>query len=214
MSLPTSVSHSVPYGTLLSYSPRGSGEISVRSRDVCYAIKNDSAGMIGKAVRELLKHTPEIFSEFFDNDTELVPVPRSSPLTEGALWPSLEICNAVKEAGLAASVQPYLNRVSRVTKSASAAVGNRPGAPEHFESIASSRMGDVLPRNLLLVDDVITRGDTIMGCAARLRESFPNATVRAFGLVRTKGFVPEVEKILEPCTGEISWTGRDCRREP
>lgn len=37
---------------------------------------------------------------------------------------------------------------------------------------------------IIIVDDVVTRGATIMGAAARLREAFPNARIRAFTIAR------------------------------
>ena len=66
----------------------------------------------------------------------------------------------------------------------------------------------------LLVDDVVTKGRTLLAAAARLHEAFPNADLRAFALVRTMGFLPQLERLLEPCEGIIRWAGGDARREP
>jgi hypothetical protein len=66
----------------------------------------------------------------------------------------------------------------------------------------------------VLIDDVITKGRTILAVAARLHEALPDADIRAFALVRTMGFLPNVEHFLEPCKGFITWAGGDARRDP
>jgi len=71
-----------------------------------------------------------------------------------------------------------------------------------------------LPTRLVLVDDVITKGRTILAAAIRLHEAFPNADIRAFALVRTKGLVSGVADALDPCQGIVRWAGGDARREP
>lgn len=66
----------------------------------------------------------------------------------------------------------------------------------------------------MLVDDVITKGRTILATAARLHEIFPDAYISAFALVRTMGFLGDVSQFLEPCAGFVRWGGGDARREP
>lgn len=39
-------------------------------------------------------------------------------------------------------------------------------------------------RRILLVDDVVTRGSTLLGCAARLGECSPGLEVAAFAVAR------------------------------
>lgn len=41
------------------------------------------------------------------------------------------------------------------------------------------------PDEILLVDDVITRGATLLGAANRLAEAYPKAHIRAFAAMRT-----------------------------
>ncbi|TLY79392.1 MAG: hypothetical protein E6K49_03865 [Gammaproteobacteria bacterium] len=61
---------------------------------------------------------------------------------------------------------------------------------------------------------MVTKGRTLLAAAARLHEAFPDADVRAFALVRTMGFLPQLDHLLEPCEGVIRWAGGDARREP
>jgi hypoxanthine phosphoribosyltransferase len=67
---------------------------------------------------------------------------------------------------------------------------------------------------VLLVDDVVTKGRTLLAAATRIHEAFPDAEVRAFALLRTVGFEPEVDRLLRPCVGAIRWRRGDAHRYP
>jgi orotate phosphoribosyltransferase len=70
------------------------------------------------------------------------------------------------------------------------------------------------PRRIVLVDDVVTKGRTLLAAAARMRDAFPDVDIRAFALVRTMGLVSGVARLLDPCVGEIRWEGGDAYRTP
>jgi adenine/guanine phosphoribosyltransferase-like PRPP-binding protein len=70
------------------------------------------------------------------------------------------------------------------------------------------------PESVVLIDDVITKGRTLLAAAARVREAFPHAQIRAFALLRTMGMTTGVEHLLDPCRGEIRWQAGDARRTP
>jgi phosphoribosylpyrophosphate synthetase len=67
---------------------------------------------------------------------------------------------------------------------------------------------------LTLVDDVVTRGRTLLAAAARLHEAFPVAEIRAFALLRTLAQHEELCRLLEPYEGEVRWIFGDARRTP
>ena len=151
---------------------------------------------------------------FFDRDSILVPAPGSAPLVEGGFWPGKRIADELVDAGLAADVQAILRRSERVPKSAFARAGERPSVQRHRETIRVEPMlGE--PARIIVVDDVITKGATTLGCVLNLQEEFPDAEVRAFALLRTMGLQPEVDTWIAPCVGTIyvnRWGGAE--REP
>lgn len=204
----------VPFGSLLVYSPNGTSDESKKSRRVCYGLKQGDTALLSRAL-VLLKEAVQQgqLSGFFGPDVGLVPAPRSAPPVDGGHWPAKHIATRLVEAGLGKAVYPYLTRSVAVPKSAYAAPGERPSVQRHYETI--DVQGELIaPTRLLVIDDVVTRGRTLLACVRRLQEALPACEVQCFALVRTKGLQPEVDRTLEPCTGRIFWTGSDADREP
>jgi adenine/guanine phosphoribosyltransferase-like PRPP-binding protein len=59
------------------------------------------------------------------------------------------------------------------------------------------------PSNILLVDDIITRGATLLGAASRLAEVFPGAEIRAFAVIRAISSENEFQHEYCPTVGKI-----------
>jgi len=148
---------------------------------------------------------------------------------QGAAWVGERLAWCLKEVGLAAAVWPVLRRRHAVRKSAFAAAGERPSVIEHYASFVIdgapwvTRMSDsdLVVRDacgpglrLTLIDDVITRGRTLLAAAGRLREAFPRAEIRAFALLRTLASGETLLRVLDPCEGEVRWVSDDARRCP
>lgn len=148
----------------------------------------------------------------FAVDTVLVPVPGCAPRGE-SLWAAEQLACALKAVGLGGRVWPLLERRCAVRKSATALSGERPTVREHYLSFSVAR-SPAPPHRIVLVDDVVTKGRTLLAAALRLREAFKDADVRAFALLRTVGFRSRLERLVEPCCGVIRWGGGDARREP
>ena len=89
----------------------------------------------------------------------------------------------------------------------------RPTVFEHYESFLVVPPPGMV-RRVVLIDDVITKGRTLLAAAARMQSAFPCADIRAFALIRTKGFRQRVVCEVEPCEGVVRWAGGDARREP
>lgn len=207
---------SVPYASLLTYSPKGTSETSKNAKRVCYALKDGKDDVIRQAVVRLGENmTAAGLAEFFGNDVTLVPMPRSSLLVAGALWPAERICKEIVAQGLARTVETSLRRVTAVPKSAYAKQGERPGVDKHLETMEATPWLAAGSR-ITLVDDVITAGRTLYAGCVLVQNVVPGAKVQAFGMVRTNSYVHEVERIVDPKSGLIKYNYgyRDVRREP
>lgn len=119
------------YATFANYSPRGTSDRSRESRNYCYSIKNGNEHLIESAVPYLRNSKAD--KPFLDTDVTLVPVPRSAPLSCGALWPAKTICDVLHKQGFGQDVQTYLTRIKAVQPSRLSA--ERPLVQAHMDSI-------------------------------------------------------------------------------
>ena len=71
-----------------------------------------------------------------------------------------------------------------------------------------------VPASITVVDDVVTRGSTLIAAVSLLAEHFPDIEVRGFAVVRTMGLVPDVERIHAPAVGTIRLIDGILEREP
>jgi len=193
------------YYSFALYASRGENEPSLRSKRLCAGIKRGSSNIIKKAVEIIESPTQEnsIFKECLHPSVILVPAPKSSPLLNNdTLWVPKLICEELLSSGLAESVMPLLTRTEKVPKSAWASPGERPTVQKHLETIEAQT--DMLStREITIVDDVITKGSTMLACAIKLQENYPNAQVRCFSLFRTVGFQGNIDSVSEPTKGTI-----------
>jgi hypothetical protein len=138
---------------------------------------------------------------FFESDAVLVPMPGSSHAKANSVTATRSIAKVMLGAGLGARVIPYLIRNGYVPKSAYAERGNRPDPITHFSTMGIvTPLHEPDPTKIILVDDVVTRGATAMGAAARLREKFPRATIKLFAIARTDQLT---ERFWDPRLGSI-----------
>jgi hypothetical protein len=202
------------YASCYVYSPAGEGAICERSRLLRALLKEGDSHFMGKyavRVQQQAERGSQLAGFFRDTDV-LVPMPRSSTKARGT-WVAADLARALVHEGLGTMAWPGLHRVCAVPKSSTAARGARPTVSCHFESFLMER-SSVDPETVVLIDDVITKGRTLLAAAARIREAFPHAQIRAFALLRTMGLATGVAYLLDPCRGEIRWQGGDARRIP
>jgi predicted amidophosphoribosyltransferase len=175
--------------------------------------EGDARFMFKYAVRVRQQMEPTAgLAGFFLADDVLVPVPRSAPRA-GGTWAAAELARALVEAGVGSTMWAGLHRISAVRKSATAAKGCRPSVARHFDSFRLDPP-EIRPRRVIVIDDVITKGRTLLAAAARVREALPDTPVRAFALMRTMSLISDLTNVLDPCRGEIRWMRGDARRTP
>lgn len=204
----------VSFASCYVYSPAGDGAICARSRMLRTLLKEgDARFMIKYAARVRQQIEPaSVLEGFFHPGDVLVPVPRCTPKV-GGTWAAAELARALLQEGVGRATWPGLRRISAVRKSATSAKGWRPSVERHYDSFRLEPL-NLRPEGIVLIDDVICKGRTFLAAAARLREAFPDAQIRAFALLRTRGLAPGVKKLLEPCRGEIRWMDGDAHRIP
>ncbi len=211
---PTPVMRSLGFASVYVYSPGGSCTSSRRSRALRSALKSADARFLERFAARVLRTCEESasFGRFLAGGV-LVPVPASTPGRGGADSVSECLARVLLGRGLGGAIWVGLRRVHAVRRSSVAKPRERPTVHEHYASMAVAA-GEVPDGELILVDDVITKGRTLLAAASRLKEAHPGARIRAFALLRTLGLAPEVERLLEPCMGEIRWRAGDAHRRP
>jgi predicted amidophosphoribosyltransferase len=207
----------VTFASCYVYSPFGTCAISERSRILRAVLKAGDARFLVKyalRVRQQARELP-LLTGFFDGTDILIPVPGSEPRSPGITSVTEFLAAALVREGLGRCAWAGLQRVRAVRKSATAAAGERPTVAMHYDSFAIERAdADSGFGQIVLVDDVVTKGRTLLAAATRLHEAFPRARIRAFALLRTMGLIPDVNQLLDPCVGEIRWRAGDAHRNP
>lgn len=197
------------------YSKRGQSEQALAARRIRDRVKFGAPDALAGVARRIaqLNRPGQGLSGWFPPDAILVPTPGSAPLLSGGLWVPELICRALRAEGLGADVAPIVSRRVAVPKSAFAAPGSRPSVQRHVDSLNVE--DQLMPAGpLLIVDDVITKGRTLLAVASRLRQSYPEREIRGFAVIRYRGFVDEIDDRIDPCTGTITWSDGDAQREP
>lgn len=59
------------------------------------------------------------------------------------------------------------------------------------------------PPRIAVVDDVVTKGATLLAACSLIREAFPRSVVKGFALIRTLGLQPDVDQLILRCTGTV-----------
>jgi hypothetical protein len=205
----------ISFASCYVYSPVGTDIVCQRSRLLRELLKEGNTHFILKyAVRvhqQVGGHS--LLGGFLGAGDTLVPVPGCTPLKAGHRWVSAILADSFVSEGLGGAVWSGLHRHYSVRKSATAPVGERPSVGLHYDSF-SIENPLVPPESIVLIDDVVTKGRTLLAAASRLHEAFPTARIRAFALLRTMGLVSGVKRLLEPCMGEIRWRHGDAYRSP
>ncbi len=208
------------FGSYLTYSPRGETEEILKSQRITYNLKGDKT--FGSPPRTTTRYLVDILAQritktslqgLLGPDVMLVPVPKSSLSLSGSLWVPQRIADALVEIGLGNGAFPILERIRFVLKAAFSAPKQRPKAIDHYETIDVHPQLEPMER-IVLVDDVITRGATMLGAASRLAEAYPEAEIRSFAMIRTMSRSEMFVRIEDPCLGHIRLIKDQTFRKP
>jgi predicted amidophosphoribosyltransferase len=205
---------SLSFISCYAYSPRAVGAMADASRLLCARVKASDPLWLPRYAGSvyLASCRDSELAALFGRGAMLVPVP-GSVISADAPWAAERLATALGRVGLGQQVSMALRRQLTVRKSATSPAGARPSVREHYESFAITR-ATIAASKIVLVDDVITKGRTLLAAAARLQAEWPHADIRAFALIRTVGFVPRMTQLLDLCHGVVRWAGGDARREP
>jgi len=203
------------FAACYAYSPRGTSTNCARSRLLRARLKRGRTHWLHRyvsCVKDQMFQEGD-FRGYFNRQTVLVPVPGSGSDCLDTSWTARLLAVEMCASGMAGRLWTGLRRVTGVPRSADAWHWKRPSVLEHFESFGICSTQIQAP-DIVLIDDVVTKGRTLMAAAIRLRTVFPNAHIRAFAMLRTLGFAPSIDRLFDPCRGEILWDGSDVRRNP
>lgn len=203
------------FGAYLVYPPRRIPE-GEAARTLVLTLKRDGPSLtpgvtlIQHFAAKLAADLPPVLRGILDGRAIAVPVPGSAIMRPQAIWASRSIACALEAVGLVAGVAPIVTRTTTIRKSAFCGPGERPDPREHYDTMTVT-IPVGRPARVVLIDDVITRGATIAGAAARVRDVLPDADVVAFTMART---VNHFNGSIDPCRGTIVASAHSCTWSP
>ena len=205
---------------LLSYTTHPTTEEQQHAKDTSLALKqgkkylNPPCSICELVAQRLFEHRDlNAFAGFFGPEVLAVPIPSSSLKQPGSLWIPHELALALKGLGLVGDVLPLVKRQSALPKAATSVPSARPKAAAHYESVVVEQRL-IAPSSILLVDDVVTRGATMLGIAGRVKETYPHLAIRGFAAMRAISEASKFNSLFAPCKGTIRLSGDQTIRRP
>jgi hypothetical protein len=214
--LPSSL-RTIQCASWLIYATNATDEDAKRVRKLILNIKTDSIqrGTGVPYVQAIVdaitsRHLNEGDRAAFEGHPMLVPVPGAGLTKPNSVWPSKRVCEELVRHGLGDDILPVVTRTTAVPKSAGSRA--RPSLKTHVESL-SVQPGLTPPTRLIVVDDVVTSGTTMLACAIKLAEAFPGVPISGFALSRVQTAGNPL-KVVAPLIERVVISGIRCSRGP
>jgi hypothetical protein len=205
------------FGSYLSYNPNPTTDAEREAKNWMHRIKSDLSLKVKRpggieqisTMKYLAEWLVKTFSdtplgEILSSESILVPLPGSGLQKPGSFWGPERLATAMVLSGLGAALDPCVVRHTAVPKSAYARRGERPNPRTHYESFSVEQPDLTEIGSIVLVDDVITRGSTMIAAASRIMEAFPNCKVSGFAMLRTMGYRIPFSQLRDPTVGTIT----------
>jgi hypothetical protein len=206
------------YGSLGNYLPKNRGcetKLQKNSQTFMWLLKNDKilktekisiTSLIAKDIKKNLVNLP--FKHFFGPEVTLVPVPKSSFTKE--LWVPHNLAKELETQGLG-KVKTCVKRAISIKKQSTSKEKRKPSI--HVKSLELNHFEEVSDE-ILLIDDIITSGSTVMGVAIKLKEAYPDKNIRVFAVLRTTDKREVCKNLIFPLKGKIILNGDSTKRIP
>ena len=196
------------------YATRATDEQARRVKKLILQIKTDRLDPLTRtpvvriAVERAASRLDDRARSVFGGHPIVVPVPGSGLTRPHTVWPARRVCEELVRQGLGEDVAPVIVRTTAVSKSAGSAI--RPTLAQHIDSLGV-QPGLRPPSRLLIVDDVVTSGTTLMACALVLAGAYPGIPISAFALARVQSSGNPV-RVFDPIVERVAVDGTRCRR--
>jgi hypothetical protein len=173
------------------YATRATNESARRVKTLVIQNKQDRLDVSGipivrQVVERIMARLGDRAADGFESHPMLVPVPRAGLMKPRTVW----------------------RRAVAVEKSAGAS--SRPSLQAHVDSLAI-QANLRPPSRIVIVDDVVTSGTTMMACATKVALAYPSIPVSGFALARVQS-AGDARDVLASAFEWISIDGDRCRR--